>query len=177
MVTKARKLIKEQTAFVGEQARVLSGAPGTLVRRAAARSAAGVKALRNPARAVLHSGVRLTSLSQDTVQSLLELQLDVVTAALSNAAAQLERVSRARSVRDLVGGQAEELRAARERIAADIKRVIEILRHAGKRARTVASETVAEVRRRPGEAAAPARRTVRRKKAKRAVRKAKRAAR
>jgi phasin family protein len=177
MVTRARKLIKEQADFVGEQARMLRGAPGTLVRRAAARSAAGVKALRNPARAVLHSGVRLTSLSQDTVQSLLELQLDVVTAALSNAAAQLERVSRARSVRDMVGGQAEELRAARERIGADIKRVIEILRRAGKRARTVATETVAEVRRRPGETAAPVRRTVRRKKAKRVVRKAKRAAR
>ena len=173
MVSKARKLMNEQVEFAGEQARVFRQAPVALVRRAAARSAARVKALQRPARAVTRSGVRLTTLTQHTVQSLLELQLEVVTSALTNAAEQLERVSRARGVRELVGGQAEELKAARERIMQDIKRVIAILKRAGKGARSVATETLADVRRPKSEAAAPARRATARK-AKRTVRKAKR---
>ncbi len=173
MVSKARKLMNEQVEFAEEQARVFRGAPGTLVRRAAAKSAAGVKALQRPAQAVTRSGVRLTTLTQHTVQSLLELQLEVVTSALTNAAEQLERVSRARGVRELVGGQAEELRAARERIMQDIKKVVAILKRAGKGARSVATDALADVRRPPSEATAPARRAPARK-AKRTVRKAKR---
>jgi phasin family protein len=170
MVSKARKLMKEQVEFAGEQARVLRQAPGTLVRRAAEKSAARVKALHGPARAVAHSGVRLTTLTQHTMQSLLELQLEVVTSALTNAAEQLERVARATSLRALVGGQAEELKAARARIAKDIQRVVAILKRAGKGARAVATDTYAEV--------VKARRTVpaaeaatRRGKARRVVRK------
>ena len=181
MVSKARKLINEQVEFAGEQARVFRQAPGTLVRRAAAKSAERVKALQNPARVVTRSGVRLATLSQHTAQSLLELQLEMVTSALSNAAEQLERISRARSVRSLVGGQADELRRARERIAKDIARVVAILRRAGKGVRSVATETLEEVRRPP---VAPARRTAARgkkqgtrKTAKRPARKVKRAAR
>ena len=165
--------MNEQVEFAGEQARVFRQAPGTLVRRAAAKSAARVKALQKPVRAVTRSGVRLTTLTQHTVQSLLELQLEVVTSALSNAADQLERVSRARGVRELVGGQAEELGAARERIMQDIKRVIAILKRAGKGARSVATDTLSDVRRPTSEASAPARRT-RARKVKRTVRKAKR---
>jgi hypothetical protein len=173
MVSKARKLMNEQVEFAGEQARVFRQAPGTLVRRAAAKSAARVKALQRPVRAVTRSGVRLTTLTQHTVQSLLELQLEVVTSALTNAAEQLERVSRARGVRELVGGQAEELKAARKRIMQDVKRVIAILKRAGKGARGVAKDTLADVRRPesdelPAVRRGPARRT------KRVVRKAKR---
>lgn len=146
MVGKARKLMNEQVEFAGEQARVFREAPGTLMRRAAARSAARVKALQRPARAVTRSGVRLTTLTQHAMESLLELQLDVVTSALTNAAEQLERVSRAESMRALLGGQGEELRAARERIAQDVKRVIAILRRAGKAVRSVATDTLADVR-------------------------------
>lgn len=172
MASKAKKLMNEQAEFLGEQVRVLRGAPGTLVRQAAARSAERVKALKKPARVVTRSGVRLATLSQDTVQSLLELQLEIVTSVLTNAATQLERVSRARSVRDVVGGQADELRAARDRIRADIRRVIQILRRAGKGVRTVATEAYASAR---GPEAEEAPVPVRRKRAKRAVRKVKRA--
>src|SRR5512134_3880172 len=96
MVNKARKLMREQAEFVGEQARVFRQAPGVLMRRAAAKSARGIKALQRPAHVVTRSGMRLTSLSQETLQSLLELQLEVVTSVLTNAATQLERVARAR---------------------------------------------------------------------------------
>jgi len=174
MVSKAKKLVREQTEFVGEQARVFRQAPGVLMRRAAAKSARGIKALQRPVRVVTRSGVQLTSLSQETLQSLLELQLEVVTSVLTNAAAQLERVARARGVRDLAGGQARELRAARERIAVDIKRVIEILRRAGKGVRTVATVTYENVVKPPQEELAPVARAKPRRKVKRAVRKAKR---
>jgi hypothetical protein len=174
MVSKARKLVRDQAEFVGEQARVFRQAPGVLVRGAAAKSARGVKALQRPARVVTRSGVRLTSLSQETLQSVLELQLEVVTSVLTNAAAQLERIARARGVRDLTGGRAEELRAARKRIAADISRVIEILRRAGEGVRAVATDTYEDVVKSPNVEFAPVRRTMPRKTARRAGRKANR---
>ena len=172
MVSKARKLMNEQMAFAGEQARVFRGAPGSLVRRAAEKSAARVKALRRPARAVTRSGVRLTTLSQHTMESLLELQLEVVTAALTNAAEQLERIARARSVRALVGGQAEELKAARERIVKDIRQVLTILKRAGRGVRNVATDTYADVVKPQSEELTAVRRTPARK-AKRVVRRTK----
>jgi len=173
MVGKARKLMNEQMEFAGEQAGVLRRAPATLMRRAAQKSATGVKALQAPVRAVTRSGVRLTTLTQHTVESLLELQLEVVTAALTNAAEQLERVSRAQSVRALAGGQAEELRAARERIVKDIGRVVAILKRAGKGAHAVATDTYDEIVKAPrAKSAAPG--PARKRKAKRVVRKAKR---
>jgi phasin family protein len=173
MVGKARKLMNEQVEFASEQAGILRRAPGTLMRRAAQKSATGVKALQKPVRAVTRSGVRLTSLTQHTVESLLELQLEVVSAALTNAAEQLQRVSRAQSVRALVGGQAEELKAARERIVKDIQRVVAILKRAGKGARAVATDTYAEIVKAP-RAEAAATRPVRKRKVKKVARKAKR---
>ena len=175
MASRARKLIKEQRAFVEEQAQVLREAPGVLARRAAVKTARTVKALERPARVATRTGVRLTALSQHTLESLLELQLEIVTSVITNAAAQLERMARSRSLRGAVTGQAGELRAARDRIAADLERVIAILKRAGRGARTVASDAYTDVVSAPGEAPVPVRRTVRRKKAKRAVRKSKRA--
>lgn len=169
MASRVRRLIKEQREFADEQAQVLRGAPGTLVRRAAAKTARTVKSLEKPARVATRAGVRLTSLSQHTLQSLLELQLEVITSVLTTAASQLERVSRSRSLRGAVGGQAEELRAARDRIAADLERVLDILTRAGRGVRTVAEEAYEDAVGPAAEATAPVRR--RRKTVKRAVRK------
>jgi hypothetical protein len=171
VVRKARKLLNEQAEFANEQAQVLRDAPGTLARRAAAKTARTVKALERPARVATRAGVQLTSLSQHTLESLLELQLEVVTSVITNAAAQLERMSRSRSLRGAVGGQVEELRAARDRIAADLERVIGILTRTGRGIGTVAKDAYEGVVR-PG-AEAPARRRKRRKVAKRVSRKAK----
>jgi phasin family protein len=168
MASRVRKLIKEQREFADEQVQVLRGAPGTLVRRAAAKSARTVKALEKPARVATRAGVRLTTLSQHTLESLLELQLEVITSVLTSAAAQLERVSRSRSLRGAVAGQAEELRAARDRIVADLERVLEILTRAGRGVRSVATGAYEDAV--GPETQAPVRR--RRKAAKRAVRKA-----
>ncbi len=169
MASRVRKLIKEQREFADEQVQVLRGAPGTLVRRAAAKSARTVKALETPVRVATRAGVRLTTLSQHTLESLLELQLEVITSVLTSAAAQLERVSRSRSVRGAAGVQAGELRAARDRIVADLERVLEILSRAGRGVRSVAAGAYEEAVGSVDETPAPVRR--RRKAAKRAVRK------
>ena len=176
MISKARELFTEQTEFLGEQAKLLRTAPGELVRNAAAKSAQRIKSLKDPVRVVTRSGVKLTSLSQDTLQSLLELQLEMVTTALTNAAAQLDRVAKAGSLRDLVGVQAEELKAARERIANDVERVIRILRQAGRGVRTLATDTIEDVRNpsKPAARRGPARKKAKTKaKAKRTRRTAK----
>ena len=132
------------------------------IRQFAKNSAQGIRALREPVRVVTHSGVKLTSVSHEALLGLLALQLDVVTSALSDAAAQLDRVAQADNVKDLVSGQAEELRAIRERVVKDVNRAVAIAKDTGRSVRDVAAETVTKVRR---PASQP--------KAKRAVRKAK----
>jgi len=100
------------------------------------------------------------------------LQLEVVTSALSDAAAQLERVAQSENVKDLVSGQADELRAVRARVVSDVNRAVAIVRNAGRGARAVATETYTKVAR-PAKAKAAKAKTTRARKAKRTVRKSK----
>jgi hypothetical protein len=162
MASKVKAFVSEQAQVLAEQASRLRRAPGNAVRGAAAASAKRVRALQEPARVVTHSGVRLTNVSHEALLSLMALQLDVVTSALSEAATQLERVAQSDNVKDLVSGQADELRAVRERVVSDVGRAVSIVREAGRGAREVATETYTKVTR-PG--------TAKTAKAKRAVRK------
>jgi hypothetical protein len=160
MVSKVRQFVNEQQQIMAEQAGKLRRAPGKVVRGAAARSAKRIKALQEPVRVVTHSGVKLTNVSHEALLGLMALQLEVVTSALSDAAAQLERVAQSDNVMDLVRGQADELRATRERVVSDVNRAVAIVKDAGRGVRDVATETYTKV-------AKPARAY----KAKRAVRK------
>jgi len=138
------------------------------IRQLAKDSAHGIRALREPVRVVTHSGVKLTSVSHEALLGLLALQLDVVTSALTDAAAQLDRVAQADNVMDLVTGQADELRAIRERVVKDVNRAVSIAKDTGRSVREVAAETVTKVRR---PAVAPkTKRVVRKAKAKSKVR-------
>jgi hypothetical protein len=83
------------------------------------------------------SGVRLTAVSQGAAQSLIELHADIVTSALTDAAAQIERMAYTESVRDLARMQAEVLQATRQRIVADMARTVTILKGAAGDARRV----------------------------------------
>jgi len=172
MVSKVKEFVNEQKQVLSSQARRLGRAPGKVVRSAAARSAKRIKALQEPVRVVTHSGVKLTNVSHEALLGLMALQLEVVTSALSNAAAQLERVAQSDNVMDLVSGQADELRATRERVVNDVKRAVSIVKDAGIGARDVATETYAKVVKR-GPAARPAAKKTRARKTKRAVRKTK----
>ena len=159
MASKVKEFVNEQAQVLAGQASKLRRAPGKVVRGAAAASAKRVRALQDPVRVVTHSGVKLTNVSHEALLGLMALQLEVVTSALSDAAAQLERVAQAENVRDLVSGQADELRAVRERVAGDVNRAVAIVREAGRGARQVATETYTRVAR-------PAKRAVRKGKVK-----------
>ncbi len=173
MASKVKEFVNEQAQVLAAQATRLRRAPGKVVRGAAAKSAKSIRALQDPVRVVTHSGVKLTNVSHEAVLSLMALQLEVVTSALSDAAAQLERVAQSENVKDLVSGQADELRAVRERVVSDVNRAVAIVRNAGRGARAVATETYTKVAR-PAQAAKAAKaKTTRPRKAKRAVRKTK----
>ena len=171
MASKVKEFVNVQAQVLAEQATRLRRAPGKAVRGAAAKSAKGIRALQDPVRVVTHSGVKLTNVSHEAVLSLMALQLEVVTSALSDAAAQLERVAQSDNVTDLVRGQADELRAVRERVVSDVNRAVSIVRNAGRGARAVATETYAKVARPAKAAKAKAKaKTTRARKVKRAGR-------
>lgn len=145
MVSQVKKFMQDENQIFTEQARMLRKAPGKAVRGAAARSAKRIKALQESVRVITHSGVKLTNVSHEAVLGLMALQLDVVTSALSDAAAQLERVAQSDNLKDLVTGQAGELRATRDRVVDEMKRGVAIVKHAGRGVRNVATETYTKV--------------------------------
>lgn len=131
--------LEEQTKGLAELAENLRKSRIAAARKAAMESAARIKSLNERVRALARSGVRLTSISQGAAQSLIELQADIVTAALSDAAAKMERVAYTENVRDLARVQGEVLQAARQRIVEDIARTMAILKSAAGDVRKVAA--------------------------------------
>lgn len=129
--------LDEQTKGLKELAEHLRTSRLAAARQAAVKSAARIRSLNGKVRALARSGVKLTSISQGTVQSLIELQAEIVNDGLTDAAAQIERIAYTGSVRDLAREQAEVLKAARERIAGDLTRAMTILRKAAQDARKV----------------------------------------
>jgi hypothetical protein len=173
MVSQVKKFMNDENQIFTEQARLLRRAPGKAVRGAAAKSAKRIRALQEPVRVVTHSGVKLTNVSHEAVLSLMALQLDVVTSALSDAAAQLERVAQSDNVRDLVSGQAGELRAVRERVVSDVNRAVAIVRNVVFFDGTATAEIYTKVARPTKAAKAAKAKTTRARKVKRTVRKSK----
>lgn len=108
------------------------------VREAIAGSAETLKALKSPVRMIARSSVKLTSVSQTAVQSLIELQSDVVTSALTDVALRLERATRAENIVELVREQIELTPATRARMAEDATRVVTIVKVASRDFRNVA---------------------------------------
>jgi phasin family protein len=170
MANKIKDFVIEQREILAEQAARLRTEPVKAARAATAKSAERIKALNPRIRAVSRSGVKLTAISQSTAERLIQLQEQLVTSALTDAATQLERAARADDVRALVKDQAAVLRATRERIVSDITEAVTILKDAGGDVRAVATHTYESVTGKAG-AAAPKAKAARRK-AKRPVRKA-----
>jgi hypothetical protein len=137
-------VINQMQDFVAEQTASLTDLVGKIrkesvesVREAAVDSADGLKSLKSPARVIARSGVKLTVVSQTAVAGLIELQSDMLTSALSDAALRLERASRADNIVDLVRDQIELIPATRTRIVEDAQRAVMIFRHAGRDVRGV----------------------------------------
>jgi phasin family protein len=176
MIAELNEFLEEQTTGLAELARRLRQSRAAVARKAAAASAARVRSLNGRVRNLARSGVRLTSISQATAQRLIELQAEIVTDALTDAAEQMQRIVFTSNVRDLAREQAGVLQAAQQRIVNDIARAVTILKGAAVDVRKVASlATAAE----PVAAKKPVRRKARSKvarkasKAKRPVRTAK----
>ena len=167
MASKIKDFVNEQREILAERASRLRTEPVKAAREATAKSAQRIKALNPRIRAVSRSGVKLTAISQGAAERLIQLQEQLVTSALTDAATQLERAARADNVKDLVKDQAEVLRATRERIVSDITEAVTILKDAGGDVRKVATHTYESV---TGKAAPKAKAA--RRKVKRAVRKA-----
>ena len=167
MRNKIKDFVTEQSQAMAEQALKLRTQPVQVARDAAVKSAERIKSLKDPIRALSRSGVKLTAISQGTAQSLIELQAEIVTTALTEAAEQLERAARTDNVMDLMRDQADVLRATRERIVSDITQAVAIFKDAGGDVRKVATQTYSRVAGKAKEAPAVA-------KAKRPARKAKR---
>ena len=130
------EFIEEQRKGLAELFESLSKSQVAAARNAARQSAARIKELNGRVRALARSGVRLTAVSQNAAQGLIELHAEIVNTALSEAAAQIERLAYTESVRDLARMQAEVLQAARQRIVDDIARAMTILKDAAGEARS-----------------------------------------
>jgi phasin family protein len=143
MIAEHNEFLEEQTTGLAELARRLRQSRAEVARKAAAASAARVRSLNGRVRSLAQSGVRLTSISQSTAQSLIELQAEIVTDALTDAAEQMQRIVFTSSVRDLAREQAGVLQAAQQRIVNDIARAVTILKDAAGDVRKVASRATA----------------------------------
>jgi hypothetical protein len=168
MFNQIQEFMTEQSQALAGQAQRFRDDPVETAREAAVTSAEGIKSLKQPVRVIARSGVKLTAISQTALQGLIELQSEIVTSALTDAAVRLERAARADNVIDLLQDQAEALRATRDRIVDDAGRAMAIFRHAGRDVAKVATQAYAKVVE-SDEEAAPAPKATR--KAKRPVRK------
>lgn len=99
-------------------------------REAARSSAARVKSLNQRVRTLAQSGLRLNEVSHGAAQDLIELQAEIVTSALTDAAVQIERLSYTETARDFARMQGEVLHAARQRIVDDLARAVAALKGA-----------------------------------------------
>jgi phasin family protein len=163
--------IQEFVALRGDllrgQVRQLRESSSGSVQTAFFGSAEALKGLKSPVRALARSGVKLSAVSQETAQNLIELQSEAVTAALSEAAQRLERAAKAASLVELVRGQIELMPKTRERIVGDANRTVAILRSAGRDLRSVAQTAYAGIVEKEKAASTASAATARRKTARR----------
>jgi len=172
MIDRMQEYVADKTAVLQGQVEKLAKDSVETVRETVVGSAEALKALKSPVRTLARSGVKITTVSQTAVVSLIELQSDVLTSAISDAALRLERASRAENILDLVRDQFEMLPATRARIVEDAQRAALIFKHAGRDLRGVATnlyERVIET----AEEEVPEVKTARRKAKRAAVRKTK----
>jgi gas vesicle protein len=169
MIAQMQEFVAEQTAVLQGQVEKIAKESVESVRETVVGSAETLKALKSPVRTIARSTIKVTTVSQTAVASLIDLQSDMLTSAISDAALRLERASRADNIVDLVRDQIEMIPATRARIVEDAQRAALIFKHAGRDLRGVAShlyERVVET----AEENVPEVKVVKRK-AKRAVRK------
>ena len=131
MHSETKEFLEQQARGLAEMAENFRREQVQSARQAARKSASRIKSLNGKVRALARSGVRVTNISHGAVENLIELQAEIVDSALTEAAAQIERLAGTGSLRDLSRDQARVLQAARRRIVDDLSRALEILKDAG----------------------------------------------
>jgi hypothetical protein len=139
MINQMQEFVAEQAAALTSQVEKMRKESVETVREAVVGSASGLKSLKSPVRTLARSGIKITTVSQTAVASLIELQSDMLTSAISDAALRLERASRADNLVELVREQVEMIPATRDRIVEDAQRAALIFKHAGRDLRGVAT--------------------------------------
>jgi len=145
MFNQIQEFVAEQTSAWQDEMQKIRTQSVESVRETAVGSAETLKSLKSPVRTLARSGVKITAVSQNAVASLIELQSDMVTSAITAAALRLERASRADGLVDLVRDQIEMIPASRDRIVEDGKRAVQIFKVAGRDLRGVAANLYEKV--------------------------------
>jgi hypothetical protein len=145
MLNQIQDFVAEQTSAWQDEMQKLRTQSVETVRETAVGSAETLKSFKSPVRTIARSGVKITAVSQNAVASLIELQSDMLTSAITAAALRLERASRADGLVDLVRDQIEMIPASRDRIVEDGKRAVQIFKVAGRDLRGVAANLYEKV--------------------------------
>lgn len=138
MIVQMQEYVAERGELLRGQVRKLRATSVESVREAITGSADTLKSLKSPVRVIARSGIKLSAVSQEAVQNLIELQSDMVTSALTEFALRLERVNKADNLVELVREQIELTPATRDRIVEDANRAVTIVKTAGRDIRNVA---------------------------------------
>lgn len=175
MIVEMQEYVAERGELLRGQVRKMRETSAESLREALSGSADTIKSLKSPVRALARSGIKLSTVSQEAVQNLIELQSDVVTSALTEVALRLERATKADNLVELVREQIELTPATRDRVVEDAARAVAIFKTAGREFRNVAKHTIEVVYDKGKADVEAAGKTVRRKVAKRPAKKATRA--
>jgi phasin family protein len=138
MIVEMKDYVAERGELLRGQVRKLRDTSVDSVREAVTGSAETIKSLKSPVRVIARSGVKLSTVSQEAVQNLIELQSDIVTSALTDVALRLERATKAENLVELVREQIELTPATRARVVEDAGRAVTIVKTAGRDLRNVA---------------------------------------
>ncbi len=163
MIVEMQEYVAERGELLRGQVRKLRKTSAESVREAVAGSADTIKALKSPVRTIARSGVKLSVVSQEAVQNLIELQSDVVTAALTEVAVRLERATKAGNLVEFVREQIELTPATRARVVEDANRAVTIFKDAGREMRNVAQHVIETLGEKGKAEAGAVTKTVRRK--------------
>jgi hypothetical protein len=147
------EFIAEQREGLVELMKNLRQSQVKAARDAARSSASRIKSLNQRVRALAKSGLRVNEVTHGAAQHLIELQEDIVTSALTDAAAQLERLSYTETARDFARLQGEVMQATRQRIVDDLSRAVTALKGAAGEVRDAVVRPAAAKPARAGKAA------------------------
>jgi hypothetical protein len=137
------EIIAEQRKGLVDLMKNLRQSQVKAAREAARSSSERIKSLNQRVRALAKSGLRVNEVTHGAAQNLIELQAEIVSSALNDAAVQLERLSYTETARDFARQQGEVMQATRQRIVDDLARAVTALKGAAGEVRDAVVRPVA----------------------------------